>query len=350
MSNLNVDKTKNNETQKSNDFGLMLVTARQAQNLTIDNITERLKIPGRIIIALEESDLTALPESIFTQGYIRAYARFLEIPEDSVLTTYNRALPYESRQGLKSSSSMPNETNSQSPWVKLVSIILLVVGVAAAIYAGYQYYQEKADIMDSELEAKEGIFTGNSLDSPGKKHLDIKQNARLSEDGELLVGVKPINGKVTDDKVFDNKAGDGNASPSLNPAANAITTSPEDKNSNIDFGVNSETTSDKEKIEKGTPATKQKAVAKVDVIEFTAEEDAWLEVRDASSTRLFYNILKQGVSKSFEGRAPFRLSLGNARTTQVLINDIEVNMQRYIRPSNTAGVTISSEEGRVIFH
>ncbi len=348
MSNLNVDKTKNNETQKSNDFGLLLVTARQAQNLTIDNITERLKIPGRIIVALEKSDLTALPESIFTQGYIRAYARFLDIPEDSVLTAYKRALPHGSRQGLKSSSSMPNETNSQSPLVKLVSILLLLAGVVAAIYAGYQYYQEKADIMDSELEAKEGVFTGNSLDSPGKKtRLDIKQNVRLSEDGELLVGTEPTN-----DKVMDNKAGDGKTSPSLNPAANVITARSEDENSNIDSeaSIDFATKNDKEKVEKRKPATKQEAVAKVDVIEFIAEEDAWLEVRDASSTRLFYNILKQGVSKSFEGRAPFRLSLGNARTTQVLINNIEVNMQRYIRPSNTAGVTISSEEGRVIFH
>lgn len=345
MSNLEPDKTEKNERQGANDFGSLLANARQSQNLTIDDITEHLKIPGRLITALEKSDLSKLPEPIFAQGYLRAYAKFLEVPEEFVLKAYNRAIPQDPSKDLKSSSSIPNETNSQSTWVKLVSIILLLAGVAAAIYAGYQYYQEKADIMDSELESKEGSFTGNSLDSPGKQRLNIKQNARLTEDGELLVGDKAMS-----DKHIGNKSGgrDAKTSPSLNPAASAIAANTDGEGSGIDPAVSK----DKERIkqEKRKQAAKQKTVAKVDVIEFIAKEDAWLEVRDASSKRLFYNILKQGASKSFKGRAPFRISLGNARTTRVLINSIDVNMQGYIRPSNTAGVTVSSEKGKVIFH
>ncbi len=341
-----------NETLEANDFGSPLANARQSQNLTIDDITEHLKIPGRIIIALEKSDLTKLPEPIFAQGYLRAYAKFLEVPEDFVLKAYNRAIPHDPSKDLKSSSSIPNETNSQSTWVKFVSIILLLAGVAAAIYAGYQYYQEKADIMDSELESKEDTFTGNSLDSPGKQRLNIKQSARLTEDGELLVSDKSMGEKSMGDKFTGNKSGGINAvtSPSLNPAASAIAANTDGENSGIDAAVSKDKDKERIKQEKRKQAAKQKLVATVDVIEFIAKEDAWLEVRDASSKRLFYNMLKQGTSKSFKGRAPFRLSLGNARTTRVLINNVDVNMQRYIRPSNTAGVTISSEKGKVIFH
>lgn len=343
MSNLDVDST-NNDSQNSKDFGSYLASARKTQNYTIEDVTEHIKIPGRLITALEKSDLTALPEPIFAQGYLRAYAKFLEVPEDSVLEAYNRAIPQETNNiDLKSSSSIPNEANSQSPWVKLVTLFLLFVVIAAAIYAGNQYYQEKADIMETELESKDGAFTGNSLDSPGKQPLKIEQNARLTEDGELIVG-------------DGSKTQGVDSSPSLNPAASVIAAGVDEKKVEIKSASNDSASSNKEQINPAKSPTKrkgaknQKPVVNIDEITFIAKEDAWLEVRDASSKRLFYNMLKKGLTKSFKGRAPFRISLGNARTTRVLINDIEVDMRRYIRPSNTAGVTISSENGKVIFH
>ena len=96
------------------------------------------------------------------------------------------------------------------------------------------------------------------------------------------------------------------------------------------------------KIKKPAPA--------VDELEIIAQEDAWLDVRDASSTRLFYNILGKGRSKLLKGRAPFNVSLGNARTTRVLINNIEIDTKRYLRKNNTAKFIVSSKKDKVIFH
>ena len=339
------DNTSDDKTLEARgDFGSILASARKEQNHTIDDVTKHLKIPARIITALEENDLAELPEPIFTQGYLRTYARFLELPEDSILAAYNRVVPREQSSELKSSSPLPNETNSQSPLVRLVTIILLFAGIAAAIYAGYQYYQEKADIMESELDAKTAAFTGNSLDSPGTERLEIKQNARLGEDGELQL----------DDRSEGNIPEEGSnkkigSAPNLNPAANVIASQVADKDktpdddNGVDIALN-------KKSEKRKKVINRELIPDSDVLEIIAEEDAWLDVRDASSTRLFYNILKQGRSKSLKGRAPFTVSLGNARVARVLINGIDVDMKQFIRSSNTAGFIVSSKQGEVLFH
>jgi len=87
-----------------------------------------------------------------------------------------------------------------------------------------------------------------------------------------------------------------------------------------------------------------------DSIEFFAENGSWMEVRDANDRRLFYNMVPEGGSKIIHGQAPFRVSLGNAKTTRVVINDLEVDMSDYIRSNNTAKFKVSSEEKNVIFH
>ncbi len=319
MSNLDSDEIKNTD-----DFGSVLAAARKAQNHTVDEISEHIKIPGHVIMALEENNLAALPAPTFAQGYLRAYARFLDIPEDSVLAAYRRAVPQDPSSKLKPRSTLPNEANSQSPLVKMITLVLLFACVAAAIYGSYQYYQKKADIMETELETKTRAFAGNSLDSLTPQRLNIKQNAELTETRLTEKGEISLNSGANDKEV-DSKLGENSIA---GKAANANVT-----------GAG--------KVASATTSATNKAT---DVIKIIAREDAWLNVRDASSKRLFYNTLKGGNSKSFEGRAPFSISLGNAGTTRVLINDIEIDTKRYVRSNNTAKFIVSSKQGKVIFH
>ena len=76
----NTDNTSDADmVDKNTDFGSLLAEARKAKNFTIDEMSGYLKIPSHMITALEASDKEALPAPTYTQGYIRAYAKFLEI-------------------------------------------------------------------------------------------------------------------------------------------------------------------------------------------------------------------------------------------------------------------------------
>jgi cytoskeleton protein RodZ len=302
------------------DFGKLLSEARKAQNFTISEINEHIKIPEHVISAIEASDIATLPAPTFTRGYIRAYAKFLEISEDSILDMYHRALPGKSASELKPRSNLSREAKNLSPLIKTVTVFLIIAGIAAVIYGSFQYYQKKMNVMETELDSKEHSFTGSSLDSPASQQAEAKQNTRLTDEDELV-----LEQTVSSDSLIE--ADDTDTSPAR------ITAAGQEK----EFAsVNGQDESDFESTE--------------DVIEFFAEQGSWMEVRDANNARLFYNMLPEGGRRTLRGRAPFSVFMGNAETTKVEINNLEVDVSPYIRSNNTAKFEISSEQQKVIFH
>jgi len=312
------------------DFGSVLSESRKSQKYTVDEVSRHLKIPEPVILAIEASDIAFLPPPTFAKGYIRAYAKFLEIPEDRVLDLYNRAVP-QSVAKLKSRSNLPNERNSQSPLIKTVTIFLIIAGVAALIYGGFDYYQEKASVLENERVSKVPGFTGNSLDSPGISPAIIEQNAQLTDDDELIVeSSATIEKNVEEDEVP--------AEPVISEPAKQAAAKPAPA---TDVAPAVEQQADRQT---GSIDENQ------DTIEFFAENGSWMEVRDANDKRLFYNLLPEGGSRTLHGTAPFFVSMGNARTTKVVINGLEVDMTDHIRANNTARFKVSSEQQNVIFH
>jgi len=320
---------ENRDVEGSVDFGSALASARKFKNYTVEQVVEQLKIPARTILALEENKISVLPAPTFTQGYIRAYAKFLEISVDEVLANYNRAVPHGDASDLKPRSNLPEEASSQSPIVKAVTVLLIVAGILAIIMVSFQYYQEKAGAMETELESKQRHFTGSSLDSPSVDRISIKQNARITDAGELIVlSAETDENSVLDDTVQVAAEVETNESPE----SNLVTT-----------------------LEAAEPLaneaqTKEAEVSPQDVLTITAEKGSWIHVRDASNARLFYNMVPEGGVKVLKGQAPFHISLGNAKTTYVTINELEIDMSEYIRKNNTAKFSVSSKQQQVIFH
>jgi len=320
-SNSKDNHTDKDQEEKNTDFGRLLADIRKTRNYTVEEVSEHLKIPVRMIKALEASDKEALPASTFTQGYIRAYAKFLEMPEDEVLAVYSHAVPHHDGCDLKPRSNLPGEANSQSPLIKAISWLLMLAVLAAIIVGGFQYYQKKVGVLEGQLDTKQESFTGNSLNSPGSYPLTIKQNARLV-DGELVVGAaEPVARKAT--------VAEAGGSSVKNTKTVSIS---------------------EEKTVAAPDETVADAADRDDSIEIIAENGSWVEVRDANKSRLLYNMLPAGASRLLTGRAPFSVTMGNAKTTRVVVNDIEIDVSDYIRSSNTASFKVSTQGQNVIFH
>ncbi|HHO58969.1 MAG TPA: helix-turn-helix domain-containing protein, partial [Thiotrichales bacterium] len=142
----------NDATVHNIEFGQPLRKAREAQKYSVDEIADVLKVPVQVIESIEVSAFEQLPPATFTRGYLRAYARYVEIADTEVLAAYERAMPQ--KEHLKPRSSLPGEPSSQSPMIKTVTIVLVVFGVLALIYGGYQYYNEKASSMKADMQTR----------------------------------------------------------------------------------------------------------------------------------------------------------------------------------------------------
>ncbi len=325
MMSQSVDKSDSETTENDIDFGKELAEARKAKNYTIEEISGHIKIPVHTITILETSDIEALPAPTFAQGYIRTYAKFLEISEEKVLEKYNLAVPREEDTALKPRSNLPGEASSQSPLVKSITMLLILAGITAVIFGSFKYYQEKAGVMEGEFDTRDQSFTGNSLDSPSSN--------RLSDDGELIVVQSDPYENISAADVGQDMPEEGQDMP--------------EEGADIDSGEIAGVSSD---IDVATDEALSEQAVENDTIEFFAENGSWMEVRDVNKSRLFYNMVPVGGSKVIVGKAPFSVTMGNAKTTRVVINDIEVDMTDHIRSNNTAVFSVSTDGQDIIIH
>ena len=68
--------------------GESLRAARQAMEISCREVAEALNLPILTVEAIEANDYERLPGAVFTRGYIRAYARLLELDSDPVVARY----------------------------------------------------------------------------------------------------------------------------------------------------------------------------------------------------------------------------------------------------------------------
>ena len=73
-------------------FGRALAAAREARGLSQSDIAAQLRLNVRQVRAIEAEDLAALPEGPFIRGYVRNYARLVDLPPEPLLFLLGRRL------------------------------------------------------------------------------------------------------------------------------------------------------------------------------------------------------------------------------------------------------------------
>ena len=77
--------------QALTNVGMALREAREAMGLSVHDIANRIKFAPRQVEALEANDFANLPEATFLRGFVRSYARVLQLDEASLIA----ALPVD---------------------------------------------------------------------------------------------------------------------------------------------------------------------------------------------------------------------------------------------------------------
>src|SRR5512138_102400 len=73
------------------NVGMMLREARERMGLSVQDVAERIKFAPKQVEALEANDFAHLPEAAFLRGFVRSYARMLQLDEAALIA----ALPAE---------------------------------------------------------------------------------------------------------------------------------------------------------------------------------------------------------------------------------------------------------------
>jgi len=79
--------------QHEASLGEVLAATRKSKNLSQQDVSNHLRFSVKQIDALENNEFSALPDATTTRGFIRNYARFLELDAEPLLAGYRKQVP-----------------------------------------------------------------------------------------------------------------------------------------------------------------------------------------------------------------------------------------------------------------
>lgn len=265
--------------------GARLRAERESLGVTIREVAETLNLSMSTVEALESNDYERLPGPVFARGYVRAYARLLELAPEELVARYPQEVP------------VPDVVESTEPpvWEWIRRRPALVLGVAAGVVlllvallgmlvwpmgngpepAGTDAVYEEPEFADTEVMASAPELTAEAEPAAGGGAPQSGDDAGL--DGSLAFlrrAAEPVAAEPTD------------AEPS-----SAV---PETAQRITEFGN--------------------------DRLTFRFAEDCWVEVRSASGVNLYSNLSRAGTTLRLMGEGPFRILLGYAPGVELTFN------------------------------
>lgn len=251
--------------------GAQLRTAREAANLSLDEVAHALKFSPLQIERLEADDFAALPGNTIVRGFVRSYARLLKLDVATLLELLDAVMP-NSLPDVRPPDNMgiaaqPGGLRELSPLVSIVAVVLL----AAILLALWHYFGPSST-----------------------------RQASVVSRGESVVSVSP--------------AARENPSTPVPPSASAPT-------------GNGAAPAPDEAI----PALPQAPENPATALKFSFGERSWLEVTDATKRILHSGENPAGTQLTLNGRPPYDIVIGNAGKVTLNYGERRIDLAPYMR-------------------
>lgn len=119
-------------------FGESLRKERELRGITLEEISQHTKVHTRFLEAIEKDDLSVLPAKAFAKGFLRSYARMVDLDEDLVITNFEYCYQAMQKNGGRLHTLEPSTNGSRRMLVLL--FLLIIVALLAIIILVYQGY------------------------------------------------------------------------------------------------------------------------------------------------------------------------------------------------------------------
>ncbi|MBN9086225.1 MAG: helix-turn-helix domain-containing protein [Reyranella sp.] len=120
---------------------------RAARDLSIDDVAARLRIRGRYLEAIEQGRFDQLPGAAYIPAFLRAYANFLGLDADKVMTAYQLSGPVPIERPVTLPADFPI-VEKRAPVGLAVLTVLLVIGAG---YAVWQYMPRQEAVVSQKV-------------------------------------------------------------------------------------------------------------------------------------------------------------------------------------------------------
>ena len=125
--------------------GRLLGDARKAKGLSVEDVAEKLNFRIGLVKEIEADEFDRSLPSTFNRGYLKNYAKLVEIPEEDVLSSFEMLGVAEKQSTEMQSFSKITEKQAQTRSLMWLSYLILAVLVGSTLVWFYQYQKDIAE-------------------------------------------------------------------------------------------------------------------------------------------------------------------------------------------------------------
>ena len=279
--------TKTQETvAPALEAGTLLKNKRESLGLTQKQISDRLKLRVTLIQQIEENQFESDQVATFMRGYIRSYAKYVNLDEKVVLSALHHAGDAQHQEQEMLSFSRKTKTEKHNSRIMLLtwSIFAVIAGISSL----WWWQNQQQDTLSQSLvnaESPEELV----VEEPLTPELD---SLAVIESVDALTVVSAAESSDTVTQVEETQAA---------AEFDSVVAEPE--------------------------AVTPESVANQLVMQFSA--DCWIQVKDAAGKTLSTGIKKAGQTLNLSGTAPYKVILGAPEGVSMTFASEPVDLSGY---------------------
>lgn len=279
------------QSEQSGAWGKRLAAIREKNGVTVSAVAAELRLEPKMVELIEAEDLDQLPTAPFVKGYLRHYARMMDVDVTPILEAYGRVCGADA-PGLTKINRLYESTSKDAAPRSTTWIIVAVIVVSLAAWWWTQLITFKnAPEEEAVVELSEAV-PATAMDT-----VPVDNGAAVNGEAGVELLLPQLQGSVE-------------TPAAVSPAPESVAVV---------------------KTEVATPLV----VAGTSTITLKFTQESWVDIADATGARLFVDLAKSNSSQIVTGKPPFNVLLGNSEGVA-----IEYNGKPYDqRPHNSKGVS-----------
>jgi cytoskeleton protein RodZ len=286
-------------------IGAELRRRREALSLDQGDVAQQLHLPGMVVNDIETGQIDDL-SSLYRRGYIRNYARLLELDPDELLAEAGEDVPPVLQEVLPASRG---EWRLER-YLKIATYALVTVAIVAPLV--YVFVDGGTRMLERDPASAESPEVVQAQDEREREAVDSgrasgQPSAESAPSRHVSASALPLN------PIRPMRDADSGSAPGAAASPDA----------EID------------------PATEPDG-PRLTALNLELLEDSWVEIHDAEGTRLEYDLLRSGQNRRYEGHAPFRLLVGRSSAVALQVNGEAVTWEGH-ESGDVAEIAVSAD-------
>ena len=301
--------------------GGLLRAGRLERGLSIEDIARQLRLSVRQVTALEDDDYTKVASGTFLRGFVRNYAKLLQMDAAPLLQLLEQSVPpppptQTISYPIEGIPFPSNQDHGRRNLLIGVGIVLALFLLLYEIYRGSESNIEKAP--SGNVERRQGAEQASETLSmtPPQGEITADRGEITAPAGKPALSEPKPNVQPSAVPSVSSAASPAASQTGQNPAASRVAEAPAWE------APKPQTTN--------TAGVGELAAEGPGVVRLIFEGESWVEAKDGKGRLLLSRVNPRGTEQVLRGTPPFSLKIGNAAEVKLVYNSKPVDLTPHI--------------------